>query len=181
MNEMNLLDVIIETERLILKPITLNYAEDIFKEFTWEITKYMYPKPFDNIQEINKLIEESIIKVKNEVSLYMVILDRNNNEFIGCTGWEIFDTSKPELWIWIKKSSHNKSFGLEAMTGLIEWTHENIKFDYLIYPACKNNIASRRLPEKNKGKIMGEEKSLGEAGNELDECIYWIYPKNKEE
>ena len=39
------------------------------KKFSWEITKYMYPKPFDNIQEINKLIEESIIKVKNEVSV----------------------------------------------------------------------------------------------------------------
>jgi hypothetical protein len=66
------------------------------------------------------------------------------------------------------------------MTGLIEWTHKNIKFDYLIYPVCKRNIPSRRIPENNNGIIMGEEKSLGEAGNELDEYIYWIYPKNKE-
>jgi hypothetical protein len=48
---MNLMDIMIDTERLLLKPITLIYAEDIFKEFTWEITKYMYPKPAEKIEE----------------------------------------------------------------------------------------------------------------------------------
>jgi RimJ/RimL family protein N-acetyltransferase len=112
MNEMNLLDVIIKTERLLLKPITLCYAEDIFKEFTWEITKYMYPKPPEKIEETYESIEDSIVKIKNGIGLSMVILDKNNNEFIGCLGFEIFNTLKPELWIWIKKSSQNKSFGL---------------------------------------------------------------------
>ena len=177
------MDTKIETERLILTPIKLNYTEDIFKEFTWEITKYMYPKPPKKIEETYSSIEESIDKMKNGICLSMVVLDKSNNEFIGCIGWENFSKSNkflPELWIWIKKSSHKKGIGLEAMTALIEWTHENIKFDYLVYPVCKMNIASRRLPEKNNGIIMGEEKSIGEAGNELDEYIYWIYSRNKE-
>ena len=54
-----------------------------------------------------------------------------------------------------------------------------MKFNYLIYPVDKRNIASIRLPEKNNGKIMKKEKSFGEAGNELDEYEYWIYPKKK--
>jgi len=63
------------------------------------------------------------------------------------------------------------------MTGLIEWSHKNIKFNYLIYPVDKKNIASRKIPEKNGGKIMEEKKTKGMAGNELDEYVYWIYSK----
>ena len=87
------------------------------------------------------------------------------------------NTSEPGLWVWIKKSSHNNGFGLEAVNGLIEWANKNMKFDHLVYPVDKRNIASRRIPEKNNGKIVKEEKSRGEAGNELDEYEYWIYPK----
>ena len=39
------------------------------------------------------------------------------------------------------------------MTGLIEWSHKNIKFNYLIYPVDKKNFASRKIPEKNGGKL----------------------------
>jgi RimJ/RimL family protein N-acetyltransferase len=177
---MNLINVEIETERLLLKPLTLEYVEHIFKEFTLEITKYMFPKPKEKIEETYCSVEESIASVKKGITLELVILDKINNQFLGQTGLYELDTLTPGLWIWIKKSSHNKGFGLEAMTGLIEWTHENIKFNHLEYPVSKNNIASRRLPEKNNGKIVGEEYSKGEAGNELDEYIYWIYPKNKE-
>src|SRR5215475_6136254 len=120
---MNLLDVIIETERLLLKTITLDYAEDIFKEFTWEITKYMYPKPAEKIEETFDYIENEINKTKNGKSLSMVILDKKDNKFIGCLGLYDVNTLKPGLWIWLKKSSHYNSYGLEAMTGLIEWTH----------------------------------------------------------
>ena len=178
---MNLLDIKIETKRLLLKPVTLNYVEEFFKEFTWDITKYMYPKPAERIEETYSLVEESINNLKNGTKLSMIILDKNNDEFIGRIGIYDFNTLEPGLWIWIKKSSHNNSFGLEAMTGLIEWAHKNIKFNHLVYPVDKRNIASRRLPEKNNGKIMKEEKSLGEAGNELDEYEYWIYSKNKKD
>ena len=65
------------------------------------------------------------------------------------------------------------------MTALIEWAHENIKFNYLKYPVDKKNIASRKIPEKNNGKIMKEYKNKGQGGNELDEYEYWIYTREK--
>jgi hypothetical protein len=51
MVKMNLLDITIETKRLLLKPISYNYVDEIFKEFTSEITKYMYPKPASNMDK----------------------------------------------------------------------------------------------------------------------------------
>jgi RimJ/RimL family protein N-acetyltransferase len=85
----------------------------------------------------------------------------------------------PELGIWTKKSSHNNGYGIEAMNGLIEWVNKNIKFDYLKYPVDKRNKASRRIPERNNGKIVKEYKNKGLGGKELDEVEYWIYPKDK--
>jgi hypothetical protein len=46
-----------------------------------------------------------------------------------------------------------------------------------VYPVDKRNIASRKIPVGNNGKIVKEEKSKGIAGNELDEYEYRIYPK----
>jgi RimJ/RimL family protein N-acetyltransferase len=177
MGKMNLLDIIIETKRLVLKPISYDYADEIFKEFTYEITKYMASKPTENIEETKYFIKESLEGLAEGTNLQLVIIKKDNNEFIGRIGLYNIKTKDPELGIWTKKSSHNNGYGLEAMDGLIEWAHKNIKFSHLRYPVDKRNKASRRLPEKNNGIIMKEYKKIGLSGNELDEYEYWIYPK----
>ena len=174
---MNLFKVIIETDRLLLKAISYDYANDIFREFTQEITRYMYPKPPERIEEIGEHIGKSLKELEEGTDLQMVIINKANNEFIGRIGLHDINTLEPELGIWTKKSSHNNKYGLEAMNGLIEWTNINIKFNYLRYPVDKRNTASRRIAETNNGKIMREYKKVGMGGNELDEYEYWIYPK----
>ena len=54
---MDLMNIEIETARLLLKPISHDYVEDIFKEFTEEITKYMPPKPAETIEETRDFVE----------------------------------------------------------------------------------------------------------------------------
>jgi len=49
----DLTGVEIETERLRLVPISMDYAEDIFAEFTDEVTKLMYPRAPVEIEETN--------------------------------------------------------------------------------------------------------------------------------
>jgi len=132
---MVLTNIRIKTDRLLLKPITLDFAGDIFNEFSWEITKYMYPKHAEKIEETYDFINNSLMKLKSGIDLQMVIT--NEDEFIGCIGLHNINTLTPELGIWTKKLSHKNGYGLEAMTGLIEWSHENIKFSHLIYPVDK--------------------------------------------
>jgi RimJ/RimL family protein N-acetyltransferase len=117
---MNLMKIAIKINRLLLKPISYDFVDDIFREFTSEITKYMVPKPYENIEETHEWINKSLAKLKNGIELNMEILKKENNEFIGIVGLYDLNTLEPGLWIWIKKSSHNNKFGLEAMTGLIE-------------------------------------------------------------
>ncbi|HCF27600.1 MAG TPA: N-acetyltransferase, partial [Cyanobacteria bacterium UBA11049] len=71
---MNLLKVEISTNRLLLKPISLEYKEEIFSEFTEEITVYMYPRPPQDISETELFINQSIIEVGNGGALIFIIL-----------------------------------------------------------------------------------------------------------
>lgn len=57
-------NITIETERLLLVPISMEYVQEIFKEFTPEITTYMFPKSPDAISETEKFIKDSIQKME---------------------------------------------------------------------------------------------------------------------
>ncbi len=172
---MELKNVLIHTENLILKPIEQKYSEIIFQDFTDEIALYMLPKSADSIDEIELFIKNSIEGILNGSNLQLVAISKYTSEFIGCVGLHNIHTKDPELGLWIKKEAHGNSYGLEAITSLIDWAKKNIEFEYLKYPVDKRNYASRRIPEKNEGKIKREFKDINEKGFELENVEYWIY------
>lgn len=53
-------NITIETKNLCLKGITLDYKDNIFREFTAEITTHMFPNPAEKIEETIEFIETSI-------------------------------------------------------------------------------------------------------------------------
>jgi len=172
---MNLTAVEIETDRLILRAIEIKYASEIFDAFTDEITRYMYPKPAENIDGVIDFILASVKSMEEGSNLQLVIVDKTSMEFLGCCGLHHIGTKDPELGVWIRKNRHGNKYGSEAIAGVIHWARNNIQFDHLRYPVDKKNYASRRIPEQHKGKIEREFKSMSLAGFELDQVEYWIY------
>ncbi len=175
---MNLFDIKIESDRLMQLPIKLEHGEDIFAHFTIEITKYMYPKPADDISETLAWIKSSIKAMEKGKNIQLVIFKKDTGEFMGCTGLHDVEGKTPELGVWTKKSSHGNGYGREAITALFDWACENIKFDDILYPVDKRNIASRKIPESLGGIVVKEYKRKNSAGFELDMAEYRIY-KNK--
>lgn len=171
----NLDQVTIETDRLRLVPISEEYAPEIFREFDQEITKYMYPKTPEKIEETLKWINRAKEQLAKGKRLEVVILLKETGEFLGCCGVDT-ETETPELGIWTKKSAHGNHYGREAITALVEWTKKNLDYKYLIYPVDRRNIASRSIPESLGGVIGNEYKKPNLAGNILDEIEYRIYP-----
>lgn len=176
---MNYIDIIIKSKRLKLVPIALKHAEDIFTNFTQEVTKYMYPKPADDVFETKAFIEGSLERMKKNNNVQLVIQNKDKGEFIGCVGLHSTDCNTPEFGIWTKKSSHGNGYGREAIQALFNWACENIKFDYILYPVDKRNIPSRNIPKSLGGKVAREFKSINQSGFELDELEYHIYPTKK--
>ncbi len=172
---MDLSKVIIETERLRLVPVIPQYREEIFREFTTEITRFMFPKSPERIEETDEFIRSSEQELKDGKTLQIVVLKKENDEFLGCGGLNNINTKTPEPGIWIKKSAHGEDYGREAVTGLKEWADKNLEYTYLIYPVDKRNIASRKIPESLGGVVKREYKQTGMGGQELDEVEYHIY------
>lgn len=168
----------IETERLLLVPITMHYAEDLFQEFTSEITRYMSPQPTKDISGTKQFIQSSIEKMDAWKNYQAVILDKKTKEFLGCVGLHNIDEAILELWIRVKKSAHGKKIGREAVTGLETRAQKNLNFEYLFYPVDKDNIPSRKIAESLwwivQKDINGNEIVQTEATIDPNRKINWV-------
>jgi len=171
------LKIIIETKRLLLVPISLDFDKEIFKEFTSEITLFMFPKTAEKIEETQEFINSALGKIQKGEELQMVVLKKDTREFLGCAGLHHIDTPTPELGIWIKKSAHGNGYGREAVADLKKWADDNLKYDYLLYPVDKNNISSRKIAESLGGVIEREVDKENMSGNILHKVEYRIYRK----
>ncbi len=171
---MDILNVTIETERLLLVPISVKYSQEIFKEFTPEITRFMYPKSPEKIEETMAYILDRTERMKKGEEIVITILDKNTKEFLGGSGLHHLNTRVLEFGIWIKKDAHGHKYGQEAIAGIKKWAEDNLEFDYFIYPADRENIASRKIAESLGGKVHKEYKQESLSGTLLDEVEYRI-------
>jgi len=171
---MDLSDTRIETKRLVLVPIDLCYADEIFRGLSRDITQYMFPRPAQHIGETLDFINRSLTGLADSTNLQMVIVAKGSNEFIGCAGLHYIGTINPELGIWTKKSAHGHGYGLEAITGLVNWARLNLDFGYMRYPMDRRNYPSRRIALMNGGIIQKEYREVNQSGYELELLEYWI-------
>ncbi|PAX60381.1 GNAT family N-acetyltransferase [Brunnivagina elsteri] len=177
---MNLLQIEIITNRLVLKAIEMQYKTEIFREFTAEITTYMYPRAANDISETESFIQESLAGLREGYNLQLVILKKDTKEFLGCTGIHRINTKMPEFGIWLKKSAQGNYYGFETIAALKQWGEENLDCEGFIYPVDRDNYPSRKIPERLGGKIVKEYDKLNLSENILYLVEYWI-PKQKTE
>jgi len=163
------------TERLEIVPISLLYKDAIFKEFTKEITELMHPKPPTSDEDTVEYIKSELPKYERGEELPMIILEKNNQDFLGCVGIHFLSSLTPELGIWIKKLAQGNGYGKEAVNALKRWGDDNLDYEYLTYPVDKANVRSRRIAESIGGIIRREFKKTNLSGRILDEVEYWIY------
>jgi ribosomal-protein-alanine N-acetyltransferase len=172
---MDLKNIIIESERLIQIPISEKYKLDIFNTFTSEVAKFMGPKAHDNISETEGFLEFSRKGLEAGDNLQMVMLLKETNEFLGCSGLGDLETGTPELGLWLKKTAHGFGYGKEAMVALYEWAKKNINYKYIKYVVERENMSSIKIPEYLKGTVQKEYKMKNMAGRMQDLLEYHIY------
>lgn len=147
----------------------MKYKEEIFKEFTEEITRYMRPCAPKKLSEIETFIHETTERIENNQELVVTILKQESQEFLGCAGIHEVDRKDPELGIWLKKAAHGNKYGLETIAALKSWADTNLSYEYCRYPVDRANIASRKIPEALGGKVVKEFDVLSVGGNT---CIF---------
>jgi RimJ/RimL family protein N-acetyltransferase len=161
--------------RLVLKKIALKYAEEIFKEFTPDITTYMVPSSSANLSETELVVAEACERVAAGTDLVFVILDKDSREFLGvCALHSTKRDREAEVGLWVKKAAQNRGLGREAVSVLKAWSEQNLLLDSFIYPVDRRNVRSRKIPETLGGRVVSERMMAKMGGGELDELIYLI-------
>lgn len=171
----DLCNLVIDAHRVRLVTISEAYTEEIYRNFTPDITRYMMPAPPSDISETRAFVTSALLGLERGDDLHCVICLRDSDEFLGICGLhERHGPAELELGIWIKKASHGNRYGLEAIGALRDWAEKHIEFERLIYPVDRCNISSRRIAEALGGTIIEEKKVISMSGTELDEVVYGI-------
>lgn len=169
-------NLVITSQRVSLIPISERFAEDVYQEFSEEITRYMMPPPPQDISETLEFIRSSIEGMQRREEFVFVIVD-TEGQFLGCAGLHARESSRtPELGIWIKKSAHGSALGRESMHCLHVWASDYLIVDSFTYPVDKKNISSRRIAEALGGSVYQEQEIISLSGHVLDEVVYQIPP-----
>jgi RimJ/RimL family protein N-acetyltransferase/glutaredoxin len=173
--QIDLTSLLIQGSRIVLAPIDKSLAPEIYREFTPEVTQYMYPKPADSVEQVEEIIEIFADSRRKNEDLVSAVLLRDTHEFLGCCGLHARDNGLiPELGLWIKKGAHGNKYGREAIHTLVAWATEHLALEGFTYPVDKRNVASRRIPESLAGRVVAEKMLTSQSGVILDEVVYFI-------
>ena len=175
----DLSDVTIQSERLMLRPVSPEDNEDILCEFNDNVTKYMTRGPNESLESVNEVINRWHQETKNGEKVQLAVTDKDGN-FLGLTSIEKASTKTPEFGLWLKESAQGKGLGPELITALYTWASDNLNVDYFGYRADSENIGSWKIGERLVAEYGGEycgEKTEIIREQERKTRYYHILPK----
>lgn len=152
-------NTIIHTERLQRELLSMKYVQEIFKELTDEVTKYLRVPTPTKIEQEAEWITKSKETYQKWENINFIVTD-DAGDFIGTCGVMDLNTSTPELGLRLKESARGKGYGKEMIAGLINRLETHKKFDYIVYRAHVENVATNKIAER-----FGGELQLDEEGN----------------
>ena len=150
------MNLIIETNRLLLRPLELQDAKAMFEMDTNpNVHKYLWQNPTKTIDENIKVIE-MVQKQYNEnnIGRFATIL-KESNEFIGWTGIKFVtdhiengNTNFYDYGYRLNEKFWNKGFDTEASIAWLEYGFNTMKIDVMNAYTHSENGASNHILQK---------------------------------
>ena len=138
---------ILETERLILRPLTLEDADAVFKWVSDErVTKYMPYNTYTSIDDVTTWLS-TVVKEENTYNYGFVLKD--NNILIG--SGDIGYNPEKEAWNFgynIRYDFWNHGYATEAAKAMIKFAYEIFNAKCFSANHAIDNPASGRVMEK---------------------------------
>ncbi len=146
----------IETDRLDLVSLNDSYADEIFRYFTPEVTRYMSTKAPMIPAESEEFVKHSLKRIQKGEEIIWAIHDAHTGNFLGlCEIDAHTDADHPKLGIWLREDMQGYGYGKEAIDAIVEWASKYLVFEYLQYIVSEHNIPSRKIAESIGGLPVG--------------------------
>lgn len=169
--EVDLTNIVLETERLIIRAWKETDLEDFYEYAKVDGVGQMAGwNPHQSIQE-SKTILEMFIKGKNEFALEL----KENHKVIGSLGLEKMSLSLGgeydnlagrEIGYVLSKAYWGRGLMPEAVKAVIAYCFQNQKYDYLICSHSVTNNQSKRVIEKCGFRFVKESSRVMTNGEE---------------
>jgi [ribosomal protein S5]-alanine N-acetyltransferase len=173
------MSIILETKRLILRHLSTNDLDDLFKLYSdTEIRKY-YPEGVLTLEETKEELEWFLNGHPEypELGLWATV-HKETGKFIGRCGllaWEIDGKLETEIGYMLDKSFWHQGLATEAAQGIMKYGFEELNLSRLICLMHPENIASQRVAQRIGMTI--EREVDGIAGDNFPTLIYAIDKK----
>lgn len=150
------MNLILETSRLLLRPIELSDAKSMFTmDSNYEVHKYLWQNPIQTIEESIKTIEYVKSQYQtNNIGRFATVL-KDTNEFIGWTGIK-FVTEQPEngninfydYGYRLHPNFWGKGYATEASMAWLEYGFNQMKIEKMNAYTHSENQASNHILKK---------------------------------
>jgi [ribosomal protein S5]-alanine N-acetyltransferase len=156
------MDLILETNRLILRPLELSDAQELFElNKNPNVHKYLWKKPEEVIDESIKVIEYVQRQyAENNIGRYATIL-KETGEFIGWTGIKFVNdhiengnTNFYDYGYRLNEKFWNKGYATEASKAWLNYGFNEMKIDRINAYTHAQNGASNHVLQKVGMKFM---------------------------
>lgn len=158
----------IETERLLLRPLGLDDVEAIQRVFPqWEIVRWLdqtvpWPYPEDGA---HYFVEQVVLPAAEAGTAWHWSIRRREEPDVLIGEITLQDVPGRNRGFWIVPEWHGQGFASEAADAVTRFWFETLGKQVLQVPKAADNIASRRISERQgmrvvdrfKGKLVGGE------------------------
>lgn len=162
-----------ETQRLILRKVTMKDADDIFEYACDEETGPRAGWPPHKTIDDTKEILTKWLEYDNHEQNYAIVL-KETNKVIGTIGYtnlvkklenernyiarELINKGNTvfEIGITVGKKYWGKGIGTESLKAMIDYLFETLSADVVLTLHFEQNVASEKIQEKNNLKILGQ-------------------------
>src|SRR4030095_3221708 len=153
------MNVVIETERLLLRTFTEDDAALLFElNIDPEVTRYTHDAMTD-LSQAKKVLDEVIL---TQYALYnhgrWAVLQKSNLQFAGWCGLKcVPERQEIDLGYRFEKIFWGKGFATEAAFACLPYGFNRLGFQKIVGRALPENLASIRVLEKCGLRYVGEE------------------------
>jgi ribosomal-protein-alanine N-acetyltransferase len=140
---------IIETRRLLLRPPTLDDAEDIFDKYAQdpEVTRYMVWLPHEQVETTKEFLERCVNCWEEGNAFPWVMELKSDGPLMGMLEMRLVGY-KADFGYGIARQYWGNGYTTEAVQALVQWALEQEDI-YRVWAVCDlENIGSARVLEK---------------------------------
>ena len=141
-------------------------AKKILEYYDYNVSKYLYDKEFDNLDEVNAYLSYKIEDMLEENAvLYDIYF---GNEFVGQIEVINYNSLTPEIKLWIAKKYQHQGFAEDSIMAVKNILEKDGTFNYFIMEIDYRNIAALSLVEKLGGMEIGDNTITSQSGFVLE-------------